>query len=331
MKFNILISSAGRRVALLRIVRRTLESMGLEGQVIAVDRSRLSAAYHDADKAFTVPACTATEFIPEVMDICRKHEVRLVIPTIDTELQTYSAAKDLFEEYGTRVAVSSEETILIGANKEETYNWLKRNGFPTVYQAKPEEVINVLPENNFPMIVKPRMGSASIGVCKVNNIEELRIATRGGDYIVQSIAPGIEHTVDVFVDGHGCCRCAIPRRRYEVRAGEVSKGMTVRIPVLMDLARKIAEMLPGAYGVLNIQMFWESKNELINVIEINPRFGGGFPLSWKAGGDYLRWLIEDVLGLPSTARYNNWRSGLVMLRYDDAIYIDKRTAGIETL
>jgi carbamoyl-phosphate synthase large subunit len=144
--------------------------------------------------------------------------------------------------------------------------------------------------------------------------------------VVQTIAPGTEHTVDVFVDRDGRCRVAVPRRRLEVRAGEVSKGMTVHDPAIERLAASVAEGLPGAFGVLNLQLF--SDGHELHVIEVNPRFGGGFPLSAEAGADLTGLLLETVLDLPPRAS-TEWRAGLVMLRYDDAVFVDAKAAGLE--
>ena len=112
----------------------------------------------------------------------------------------------------------------------------------------------------------------------------------------------------------------VPRRRIEVRDGEVSKARTVRSEPLETLARRASEALPGGWGALNLQVFWDAEREEANVIEINPRFGGGFPLSAHAGADMPRWLLEDALGLASTAS-NDWRADVLMLRWDDAVYI----------
>src|SRR2546425_6027319 len=83
--FNVMVSSAGRRVALLDIFRRTLAEMDLPGQVLAADMSRLSSAFHSADRAFLVPPCSSPEFVPELLDLCRANRVRLLVPTIDPE------------------------------------------------------------------------------------------------------------------------------------------------------------------------------------------------------------------------------------------------------
>jgi carbamoyl-phosphate synthase large subunit len=116
--------------------------------------------------------------------------------------------------------------------------------------------------------------------------------------------------------------CAIPRRRIEVRSGEVCKGVTCRRHELIDLGTRIAEALPRAFGPLNIQMFFDEPRGEIRVIEINPRLAGGFPLSWQAGGKFPRWMIEEMLGLPSTASADAWRDGLVMLRHYHAVFMD---------
>jgi carbamoyl-phosphate synthase large subunit len=156
----------------------------------------------------------------------------------------------------------------------------------------------------------------------------LEAATRGGGFIAQTIAPGVEYTIDFLAGSDGACRCAVPRRRFETRAGEVSKGMTVRHPALQALAGRVCQALPGARGCLNVQVFLEEDSGAMNVIEVNARFGGGFPLSWEAGARFPRWMLEEQLGLPSTAAHDAWRDRLVMLRYDDAVFVDASRAGL---
>ena len=323
----VLISSAGRRVELLRIWRRTLADLGVDGEVVATDMSRVSAAWHDADRAFVVPPCTGSEFVPAMLELCRREGVSLVVPTIDTELPMLAGARERFESVGTAVHVSSPETIAIGYDKREGHRWLVDAGFPTVRQAEAGAVLDDSEGWTFPLIVKPVRGSASIGVVTVADREELARMAPGRDHVVQAIAAGVEYTVDVLVDRTGRCRGAVPRRRLEVRAGEVSKGMTVREPRVVELAAGIAEALPGAWGCLNFQIFHDAATGALAVIEINPRFGGGFPLAWEAGARYPRWILEEALGRPSTA-HDRWAEGLVMLRYDAAVFRGREACGL---
>lgn len=322
--FNVLISSAGRRVELMDNFRDALQRLGLEGRVLAIDMSRQSPAFHMADEAFLVPRCTSPEFIPRVLALCEEQKIDLIIPTIDTELAIYAENRDIFAAKGVTIAVSSPEVIAIANDKRATHEWLTQQGLPTVKQAEVEDVLSGAASLAYPLLVKPAAGAMSRGVAIVADEQELRLATEDDDYIVQTIAPGKEYTVSFFADRSGKCRCAIPRKRLEVRAGEVSKGVTIRNQHIEELAFEVCDRLPGAFGTLNVQIFFDYATEELNIIEINPRFGGGFPLAYQAGGRYPQWLIEEVRGLPSSATNDRWIDQLTMLRFDRAIYLTKK-------
>jgi len=276
------------------------------------------------DQFFEVPRCDSSEFLPSLLKICKENRVKLVIPTIDTELAFYADHRKDFADIGTTVAVSSPETVEICADKVTTHRWLVENGLPTVRQTTPESVLHNGLGWTFPLVVKPRRGSASIGCAKVPTREVLRaLSQERTDLLVQEFALGYEHTVNVLVDQRGKCLCAVPHVRLEVRAGEVSKGTTAKHKGLMDLTTQIAELLPGSYGPLNIQCFLGPTGTL-QVTEINARFGGGYPLAHRAGADFPKWMLEELLQLSSSASANQWEDGLTMLRYDDAVFLPKR-------
>ncbi len=326
---TVLISSAGRRVELLRGFRRALAGLGLDGRVVATDASWWSSAFHEADDAFLVPRLDDPGYLPALLDLCAEQRVDLVVPTIDTEMDAWASAREKFAAAGTTVALSSDRVVGIAADKQLTHEWLVEHGFPTVAQATPEAVLADPGAWDFPLVVKPRFGSAGIGVGLAHDVGELRRAAGRrdlGEMVVQAVARGREHTIDVLADRDGHCLCAVPRRRIEVRAGEVSKAVTVRSPGLIDLAGRICAALPGAYGALAVQVFVGDAPGELAVIEINARYGGGFPLALEAGADFPRWQIEELLGLPSTARADAWRDGLAMLRYDAAVFVDAADA-----
>jgi carbamoyl-phosphate synthase large subunit len=324
---TVLVSSAGRRVELLRAFRHTLETLG-GGRVLATDLSWYSGAFHDADERFTVPRITSPDFVPRMLDICEQQRVDLVIPTLDPELPVYAAARERFAAIGTTVAISSPEVAAIAGDKERTHEWLVANGFPTVMQGTAADVRADPSAWTFPLVVKPRYGSASIGVAVVDDLAELEHATAGGadDMLVQTKAHGTEHTIDLLADRDGRCLTAVPRRRIEVRAGEVSKAVTVRSPALAELAEKVCAALPGPFGALNFQVFVSPDAGQLAVIELNARFGGGYPLSYAAGADFPLALVQDALGQPITAPLEGWRDRLVMLRYDAAVFVNEDDA-----
>lgn len=327
--FCILISSIGRRVALADCVRNDATSLGLRPEILGTDISDLAPGYWRTDRRELVPRCTAPDFIDAMLEICRRHEVRLVIPTIDTELAPLAEAAARFEEIGTTVMVSSPEVVRIASDKVHTHRWLAEHGFPAPRQWTAEQALATLQASDYPLFVKPAAGSRSIGARRVAHPGELRAAIADGQrYVVEELARGDEYTVSVFVDRAGHCLCAVPRRRLEVRSGEVSKGETTMHRPLMDLARRVVEALPGAYGALNVQIFHDPTTDTVRVIEINPRFGGGYPLAWTAGARFPRWLLEEMLDRTSTATFDGWREGVIMLRYDEEVFVQRRAPNL---
>ncbi len=322
MRTNVLISSAGRRVGLVEAFRESLRALGISGRIIAVDATQHAAAGEVADAFYVVPRCDDPNFLPCVLDICELEKVHLVVPTIDTELRHYAAARDNFHSAGVRIAISHLDAITICEDKVLTHRWLVANGFPTPRQSVPASVLENPGGWTFPVAVKPRNGSASCGFRVINSADELGSTGYDGSIILQEFIDGKEFTVNGFVDRHGKCLCAIPHHRMEIRGGEVSKGVTTRHEGIIQVVSQILESLPGAYGAMNVQCFLTPAGE-IRVIEINARFGGGYPLAHHAGATISRWLIEDSLGMEPTGPFENWEDGMVMLRYDQAVFVPK--------
>ena len=309
-------------MALLRAFRDAVAALG-GGRVLAADARASAAALHEADAHFLVPRCDGPDYVPALLDICRREDVVLVVPTIDTELPVLARARDAFARRGVLVAVSGPATVDIAFDKAETAAFLARAGIPA---PAPIDLAAAVAGGNgfeFPVVLKPRFGSGSIGVHVVRDLEELRFyAPRVARPLLQAYAPGAEFTLDVLVAPDGGVACVVVRHRLETRAGEISKGYTVRDPVVEEWGRRLVERLPDAAGPLTLQCF-KGPDGGLAFIEINPRFGGGFPLARHAGADYPRWLLEWALGRPSTACADGWRSDVAMLRYDDAIFVPR--------
>jgi carbamoyl-phosphate synthase large subunit len=325
-RFGIMLSAAGRRVELLRLLRRSAQEAGFEPRILSTDITRKSPAFHLGDVQRLVPPYRDPGCLDFLVNMCRELEVRLLVPTIDPELPFYARHREQFAAVGTTVMISSVETVRICNDKQATHEFLLTKGIPTVRQSTADAVLGGESGWDFPMFVKPRGGSASIGARVVKNIEELRVATLPGNFLVQELAAGKEYTVDLYIDRTGKCRCAVPRLRLETRAGEVSKGQTCRCRPIEEAAIRVGESLPGAWGVINTQIFYDAPSGRVNVIEINPRFGGGYPLSHRAGAPMARWLVEEIAGLLLTAPNDQWEDGLTMLRYDDAVFVSREAA-----
>jgi carbamoyl-phosphate synthase large subunit len=324
--YTVLVSAAGRRVSLLQTFRDALPAAGLRGRVIACDLDWTAPAMHVADGGFLAPCCDDPVFPEWAVDLCSREQIDLVIPTIDTELAGWAALHDRLAAKGTVVAVSSPATVAIAADKRLTNEHCRHNGIPCPRQDTVSGALDRPDRWRLPLIVKPANGSAGHGMETVRTWHELELlATRSGDrgvdLVVEELAPGVEYTVDVYVDGTGTVRCAVPRRRIEVRGGEVSKAEVVRNARIETLATAVIETLPGPRGVLNVQIFDTGQAAL--VIEVNARFGGGYPLTWQAGGRYSEWLVrEAAFGTPPPAE-PVIQNGLRMLRWDTEVFVPR--------
>ena len=222
-----------------------------------------------------------------------------------------------FAAAGVTVAVSAPPTIDIAQDKVQTHEWLSANGFPTVRQRSLDDAA-LDPAWPLPTVVKPVFGSSSLGLELVADRDRLRALAKRPGYIAQEVAPGVEFTVDVLVDSTGRAHAPVPRRRIETRSGEVSKARAEHFPHVESLVRELAERLPDAYGALNVQIFVDG--ESVKIIEINARFGGGYPLTDEVGVPHASWLVSDALGLPKRPSIPpKW--GLTMLRYDEAVFV----------
>jgi carbamoyl-phosphate synthase large subunit len=319
-QLTVLISSVGRRSQLIKCFRNTFELLEIDGRVLGIDTDpAMAPAARLADDCFRVPRCTDATFVDVVLSLCEAHGVKLIVPTIDTELPIYAADRQLFEDHGIDVAISSCETVQIACDKVLTHEFLTSWGIPTVRQMALREFLESGERWPFPLIVKPRRGSASIGVKRIDS-EAALLADSGStqDLIVQEFAQGFECTVNVFVDRSGKCICAVPHRRIESRGGEVSKAVTLRDQRVISIARKVAEALPGAYGALNVQCFVTGERVVVN--EINARFGGGYPLAFEAGANFPLWLLQSRVQSNLPTWFDCWKENLTMLRFDAAVY-----------
>ena len=298
-ELRLLITSAGRRVELLQCFRAAASDLGVQLTIFGCDLDpQLSAACRLADQAWAVPRADDPDYADEVLAICRREGVSLLVPT-RSELAPLSEASR--GSRGLAWSWRSAVPALVGMARD---SWKQRAfRLPTTSLATYRAVgraAAVSPDWRFPLIVKPRHGSASRGVREIADAAELHAILEDEPLIMQERLKGVEYTVNMFFDRSGTLRCAVPHQRLQVRAGEVEKGRTRRMPMLEEMAIRMAEALPGPRGAMCFQAMVDEAGRA-SVFEINARFGGGYPLAHRAGATMTRWLLEERLGLPRTA------------------------------
>lgn len=314
---NILLTSVGRRVSLVKFFKEALEG---DGYVYSADCDPTAPALYVSDKSFLVPRVNDKDYIPFILDKCKKENIKLVIPLIDPELPILAQERENFLKEGIIPLISSYETVMIGYDKILTYRFLVENSFPS-----PKTYLvnkNLLEEKlNFPLIIKPRFGSASIGVQKCEDYQDVEFYSRKiSEPILQEFLQGDEITLDVLCDFEGNPISIVQRKRLKVRGGEVERGVTIKNYELMSLALDLVRKLKP-FGVINIQCFLTSNGFYFT--EINPRFGGGYPLTHHAGVNFPKLLVKLTKGEEINAFIGDYKEGVLMLRYDEGIFISE--------
>ncbi len=320
-ELNILFTCVGRRVALMDAFRRAMAKLDCAGKIIATDVTSSSPAFQRADVGCIMPSVGRIEYIPSLLGIVRKHRIGLVVPLTDLDLRSLARQRDQFTGEGCTVMIGSEPVVALCRDKARINSLLTQAGLSTIRTCTLREFRT---QPFYPCFVKPVRGSAGVGAGVINNEKELtaHVATYGDLLLVQDYVPGQEFTVDVYRSRDGQVRCVVPRQRLVVRSGEVEKGVTVHDPELIEATTKLASLLDDMWGVFCCQCRRPGGNGgAPRFFEINPRFGGGSVLSIAAGADLPLYLLQEVLGQPITATVGEFTDHLLMLRYDEAVFM----------
>lgn len=318
MNHNIIITSAGQRVALVRGFQETLRRYFPDAKVFTTDMNpRLAPAAYVSDGCFEVLRVTDPAYIPQLLQLCKDNEIRMIIPTIDTELLVLAKNKALFEGNGIIVSISSLDFISVCRDKRNTGVFFERHGI---------RIPRSIDKNNptFPMFAKPYDGSLSTNLHYIRTPEDLTTEVLEDpkllfmEYIDKEVYK--EYTVDMYYGRDNRVKCIVPRERIKIRAGEINKGLTEKEPLTKFLYDRL-ETIEGCIGCICIQAFLNPQNNDVVGIEINPRFGGGYPQTCAAGGNFAELLIREYYLGENIEYFDNWKDHLLMLRFDDAVYV----------
>lgn len=335
---NILFTCAGRRNYLINYFKVALKG---EGKVFATDMQLTAPALVDADVALQVPAIYSESYIPSLLAIVKEHQIDAVISLNDLELPILSAAKQKIEALGAKVIVSNEEAINIAFDKWITVQFLEKNGLKTPKTHIDFELAKQAiqkGELKFPLVVKPRWGSASIGIDFPEDLVELELAYQlqtirlkrtilaeaskediDHAILIQEKIPGFEYGMDVLNDFEGNYIGTFVRQKLQMRSGETDKAISVIDERFEKVGRIIGENLKHI-GNLDCDVF-EHEGELY-VLELNPRFGGGYPFSHEAGNNTAAIYIEWLKGNKDIAKHANYKAGCMFSKCDRLLKVN---------
>jgi carbamoyl-phosphate synthase large subunit len=299
----VLFTCAGQRVDIVTAFAQA------GATTIAADANPLAPALYHAHRHALVPRVADPRYLPALNELIVEHDVKLVVPLTDLDQLMLTRARDQLKAL---VLLPEESVVERLGDKYLAHQLLEEHNLDSPSTWLPTEVPA---DVRFPVLVKARHGFGSRHIYRAENASELEFFLRYTpvDSIVQQACLGEEFSIDVFCDWDARCLNAIPRTMIESKGGESIKGQTIKDWSLIEFGRRVAETLQ-IIGPANVQCFRESDGRHY-VTDINPRFGGGFPLPTAAGSRYPELALALARGERPEPRLGEFREGVTMTRF----------------
>lgn len=305
---NILITSASSKVLLVKEFVLAAKKYGM--RVFTSDLAPCAAGFY-SDGHFVLPYLKEEqEFEYKILDICRKNNVGLIIPTRDGDLVYFSAAKNMFKENGIEIVVASEESIQTCVNKRKFHNFLIENNISPIPILNPSKITDC----DFPVFVRPEVGAAGKGCFLAHRQEDIEVLDFN-KYMLHPYISAKEYSIDVLMDlDEGVALQSVCRERVAVSSGESKISKITRIDEVERISENICSKL-RLVGHNVVQAFCIDGNVI--VIETNARFGGASNLSIKAGLNSVDRIIRMFLGYDDAKINKDIQSNLTMYRFSE--------------
>ena len=317
---NILFTSIGRRVELIRSFHRAFQELEITGKIVGTDVDPLAPAMREVDKPYIVPHLKEADFSSNLLEICRRERISAIFPLIDYDIPVLSAFRMAIEATGAKLGIVPSSGVEITNDKWLTTQFFRNLDIKTPKSWLPDQID--LDTVTYPVFIKPRCGSASQHTYRITNERELIFFIEYvPNPIIQEYLSGPEITNDVICDFESNILGISSRQRIQVRGGEVTKGITIRNETILSACYRIADALP-AFGPITVQCIL--KNNEPYFTEINARMGGGLPLGIAAGVDAPKWLLANLAGISlSIPPIGTYQTGLYLTRFDDSHFVTK--------
>ena len=318
---NILLLSVGTRNKVVQYFKENLSGIG---KVICTDMSEIAPALYEGNAHYIVPRITEPEYIDAIFDICEKENIAGVLSFIDPELSLLAENKDKFAELGVTVIGSSYELCEMSLDKMQMYNWLTSHGYKAAKSYIDKEQFYVDVESGaitYPVFVKPIRGSASIAISKVEDKETVDLLFSHSDNLmIQEYLNGQEIGADVYIDMvSGEIVSIFTKKKIVMRAGETDKAVSFKDKRLFQLIEKFVNEA-GFRGQIDIDVF--DVNGEYYISEVNPRFGGGYPLAYGCGCNHMRMIVKNLQGNANTRNIGNYDEGVYMMKYNEVMIVN---------
>jgi len=317
-ELNILVTSAGRRNNLINYFKKELAG---RGKVYAGDMNSLAAAAHFADGFIQTPSCYDPSYFDCMKNICKEKNITGIISLTDTELTELSKHSREFSEMGITIVGSPYETTERCFDKLFLYRFCETHGYYTPKTFLGYDSFKAAYDKgdiDFPVYIKPRTGSASVDNCVANSMDEVILCCiLRDDLLIQEMLVGTELGIDIYIDLLSNEVVSVfVKDKISMRSGETDKAVSSKHPGLFDLIKEFSSKML-IRGVVDIDIVMIGSKYYI--IDVNPRFGGGYPLAYNCGCDFPKYLINNLYGNENIPSIGEYEEGVYMLKCEGLV------------
>lgn len=319
---NILITSVGRRTRLIESFKKEFTG---NNKIVATDCNNYAPALYIADKYYIVPKINDPDYITVIKRICVEQKITAIFSLIDQELSVLAKSTNEFKKLGITIIVSPLEVCNLWIDKYSAFKFCEENNLPCAKTYLSfSDLKDALNKNeiNFPVFIKPRKGSASLNIHKARNLEEAGIIFKYSKekMIIQEFLQGRELGVDFYVDLISRKVTSIfIKEKILMRAGETDKAKSINDVAVFKLVEEIVNK-SELVGPVDMDIF-EIQGEYY-ISEINPRFGGGYPMAHECGINFPKLIINNLNGFSNEVNIGNYQEDIYMMKHDSLIVID---------
>lgn len=309
---NLLFSCIGRRTYMVDYFRPHLAKTD---KIIGTSNSRWAIGFKACDLGVIMPDIKSPEYIPSLIGLCRQMEVKGLLSFFDPDVIRLAPHTDQLAAAGVGAVIPSEKVCEVSFDKYKTFLFLKERGFntPITHLDLGDALRDISAQRlKFPLIVKPRCGFASQHIYRARDEDELRVFHRcAPGMIIQELISGEDYDFDICNNWKGEVLAVVPWRKLASRAGEVDRAVTCKNDELMELGVRLGAAV-GHVGPMDVDLI--KRDGRIYIIELNTRFGGGYPMSHAAGADFPRLIMSLLRGENPKPEVGNFQSDIIMMK-----------------
>jgi carbamoyl-phosphate synthase large subunit len=314
---KILISSIGRRGYLAREFKK------LDVHVVGTSNSDWTVGLNGCDEKIIMPNINSNEYLPFLLKVCKEKKINAILSVFDMDIEVLSVYKKDFEINNIVAFLPNKEISDICFDKLKTYQFLKDNNIKTFLTFDDiDAALSALDQDKlkYPLMVKPKKGFGSSNLFVARNEKELEVFFNyNEDMIIQEMSSGTEYSFDILYSLEAEVIDVYCKKKIQMRSGETDKAIMVNDKRLIEFGLNFGKLFKNI-GPMDVDFFIENNGD-IKILEINPRFGGGYPISHKAGANFPNKMIEMINGKKHRFEFPTYESNIVMMK-DIEFYFD---------